>query len=114
MNDLALALVEGKIRQAREQFLEPPLPVDDVGHMRRIGAWRRWDGSCAELVRALAGAEAAADFDQVQATAAPVNDPDRLIAVGANLVNVISRKIGWLEEFKRRLETRETLREIRG
>ena len=63
------ALVEGKIRYAREQFLEPPLPVDAA---------------------------------------------DRLIAVGANLVNVISRKIGWLEDFKRRLETRETLREIRS
>ncbi len=53
-------------------------------------------------------------FAVFRVLAIPVGGFDRLIAIGANLVNVISRKIGWLEDFKRRLETRETLRELRG
>ena len=53
-------------------------------------------------------------FAVFRVLAIPVGGFDRLIAIGANLVNVISLKIGGLEDFKRRLETRETLRELRG
>ena len=81
MNDLALALVEGKIRQAREQFLEPRLPLDDTGHLDRIDAWRRWDRACEEMVRSLAGAEQAAEFKMVHAPDITVGGIDRLIAV---------------------------------
>ena len=107
-------LVELKVRYAREQFLEPPLPLDDRGHLDRIDAWRRWDRACEEMVRSLAGAEQAAEFKQVHAPEITVDDPDRLIAVGASLVNTITLKVSWLDAFKVRLETRETLRELRS
>ena len=46
--------------------------------------------------------------------AIPVGGFARLIAVGAKLVNTISSKVLWLDAFKVRLETRETLRELRS
>ena len=107
------AVVHLRIRYAKERFLEPSLPVNDVEHFERIREWRRCDRRCEELVRALAGDQEAASYAGVWHTL-PVIDANPLSAAGADLVNGIWMKMAWLEQFSVRLEAREGLRELRS
>ena len=52
-------------------------------------------------------------FAVFRVLAIPVGGFDRLIAVGASLVNRITLEVSWLGPSNGRLKTRETLRKLR-